>query len=376
MKKSPLKKIPMVDLHRQYKSIKKEIDCAIFDVIKESGYINSRFVKKLEQEIAEYCKIKYAVGVNSGTDALYLSLWALGIKQGDEVITTPFTFIATAEVIVLLEARPVFVDVDYETYNIDADLIEKKITKKTKAIIPVHLFGFPYEMDKIKKIAKKHNLFLIEDAAQAIGAEYNGKRIGSFGNTGCFSFFPSKNLGAYGDGGIIITDSKKLAERLKILRNHGSKIKYFNEEIGVSSRLDGIQASILSVKLKHLDKWNRKRREMAELYNSLLKNINWIGLPKENKSCNHVYNQYTIRVKNGKRDKLKKYLEKKGISSMIYYPLPLHLTKAMRYLGYKKGSFPVSEKLSKQVLSLPISADLKKEEVKYIVDVINRFTFD
>lgn len=376
MKKIPLKKIPMVDLNRQYKSIKKEIDCAISDVIKESGYINSRFVKELEQKIAKYCGTKYAIGINSGTDALYLSLWALGIKQGDEVITTPFTFIATVECISLLNAKPVFVDVDYETYNIDVDLIEKKITKKTKAIIPVHLFGLPCEMDKIKKIAKKHNLFLIEDAAQAIGAEYVGKRIGSFGNTGCFSFFPSKNLGAYGDGGIITTNSKKLAERLIMLRNHGSKIKYFNEEIGVSSRLDGIQASILSVKLKHLDKWNRERREIAKLYNSLLKNISWIELPKENKDSRHVYNQYTIRIKNGKRDKLKKYLEEKGISSMIYYPLPLHLTKAMKYLNYKKGSFPVSEKLSKQVLSLSISADLKKKEVKYIVDVINRFTFD
>ena len=366
MKKNPLKKIPMVDLNRQYISIKKEIDCAISDVIKESGYINSRFVKKLEQEIAKYCGTKYAVGVNSGTDALYLSLWALGIKQGDEVITTPFTFIATAECISLLNAKPVFVDVDYETYNIDADLIEAKITKKTKAIIPVHLFGFPCEMDKIKKIAKKHNLFLIEDAAQAIGAEYMGKRIGSFGNTGCFSFFPSKNLGAYGDGGIITTNNKKLAERLKMLRNHGSKIKYFNEEIGVSSRLDGIQASILSVKLKHLDKWNRKRREIARVYNSLLKNINWIELPKENKGSRQVYNQYTIRVKNGKRDKLKKYLERRNMSSMIYYLQPLHLTEAMKYLDYKKGSFPFSEKLSKQVLSLPISADLKKKEVEYI----------
>lgn len=376
MKKDSLKKIPMVDLNRQYKSIKKEVDCAISDVIKESGYINSRFVKKLEQEIAKYCETKYAIGVNSGTDALYLSLWALGIKQGDEVITTPFTFIATAECISLLNARPVFVDVDYETYNIDVDLIEKKITKKTKAIIPVHLFGLPCEMDKIKKIAKKHNLLIIEDAAQAIGAEYMGKRIGSFGNTGCFSFFPSKNLGAYGDGGIITTNNKKLAERLKMLRNHGSKAKYFNEEIGVSSRLDGIQASILLAKLKYLDKWNKKRREIARVYNSLLKNINWIELPKENKDSKHMYNQYTIRVKNGKRDKLKRYLERKNISSMIYYPLPLHLTKAMKYLGYKKGSFPVSEKLSKQVLSLPLSPDLKKKEAEYIVNLINKFTFD
>ena len=372
MRKIPLKKIPMVDLYVQYKSIKKEIDYAIYDVIKESGYINSRFVKKLEEEIAKYCETKYAVGVNSGTDALYLSLWALGIKQGDEVITTPFTFIATAECISLLNAKPVFVDVDYETYNIDVDLIEEKITKKTKAIIPVHLFGFPCQMDKIKKIAKKHKLLLIEDAAQAIGAEYKGKRIGSFGNTGCFSFFPSKNLGAYGDGGIITTNSKKLAERLKMLRNHGSKIKYFNEEVGVSSRLDGIQASILSVKLKYLDKWNRKRRDIAQVYNSLLKNINWIELPKENKDYKQVYNQYTIKVKNGKRNKLKKYLEEKGISSMIYYPLSLHLTKAMKYLGCKKGSFPFSEKLSKQVLSLPLSPDLKKKEVKYICNIIKK----
>ena len=351
-------KIPMVDIYAQYESIKKEINAAIGEVIKNSAFIGGQYVEKFETEMAKFCNTKYAVGLNSGTDALYLSLWALGIGPGDEVITTPFTFFATAEVIARLGAKPVFVDINPDTFNIDENLIEEKITQKTKVIIPVHLFGLPANMDKINSLAKKYKLAVVEDACQAIGSEYKGKKIGSIGDIGCFSFFPSKNLNAYGDGGMVTTDNQKLAEKIKILRNHGSKIKYYNDEIGVSSRLDGIQAAILSVKLKHLNKWNKSRQNIANTYNNLLKDIDGIEISKYDldKNTKHVYHQYTLKIKNGKRDELKKYLENEGISSMIYYPLPLHMMKAFEYLKIKKGSLPVTEKMSEEVLSLTIES--------------------
>ena len=369
------KKIQMVDLYAQYKLIKKEINGAIESVIKDSAFIGGFYVEKFEKEMAEYCGTKYALGLNSGTDALYLALWALGIKEGDEVITTPFTFFATAEVITRLGAKPVFVDINPNTFNIDENLIEEKITKKTKAIIPVHLFGLPANMGKILEIAKKYKLFVVEDACQAIGAEYDGKKVGCLGDVGCFSFFPSKNLNGYGDGGMVVTNNEKLTEKIKMLRNHGSKIKYFNDEIGVSSRLDGIQAAILSVKLKYLNEWNKNRQNIADIYNKLLGDIDSIEVPKYNldKKTKHVYHQYTLKIKNGKRDELKKYLEENNVSSMIYYPLPLHFLKAFGYLGIKKGSLPVAEKICGEVLSLPIYAELNNKKIIEIAKLIKKY---
>lgn len=373
IKMSNKNNIVMVDLYAQYKSIKKEIDSAIDNVIKDTAFIGGKYVEKLESDIAKFVGTKYAVSLNSGTDALYLALWAMGIGEGDEVITTPFTFFATAEVIARVGAKPVFVDIDPKTFNIDTGKIEEKITKKTKAIIPVHLYGYPAEMDKIMKIAKKHKLKVIEDACQSIGAKYRAKMTGAIGDIGCFSFFPSKNLGAYGDGGIVTTNDKKLAEKITMLRNHGSKIKYYNDEIGVSSRLDGIQAAILSTKLKHLREWGKERNRVANEYRKLLKDIDWVELPEYeiSKATTHVYHQFTIRVKNGKRDQLQKYLADNGIASMIYYPVPLYSLEAFSYLKLDKKDFPESEKAVKEVLSLPIYPELRTPQIAKIAKHIN-----
>lgn len=347
-------KIDSLGIKRQYKLIKKEIDSSIKRVLDSGVFIGGEEVLKFEKELAKFLKVKYAVSVNSGTDALFLSLKALGIKEGDEIITTPFTFIATAEVIANLGARPVFADIS-ETFNINPKEIEEKITKKTKAIIPVHLFGKMADMKEIMKIARKHNLYVIEDSAQAIGA---GKITGDLA---CFSFFPSKNLGGFGDGGAIATNNKSLAEKLKLLKSHGSSLneKYLNLIPGFNSRLDAMQAAVLRVKLRHLLKWNKIRIEKARYYSNKLD------------FKNNVFNQYTIRAKD--RDKLKKYLEKKGIPANTYYPLPLHLQPAFKYLGYKKGDFPASEKASKEVLSLPVYPELKKAEQDYIIKCIKDF---
>lgn len=365
----------MVDLTAQYRSIKKDLDKSIKDVISSTAFVGGPFVEKLEKELAKFLGVKYAVTLNSGTDALYLALWALGIKEGDEVITTPFTFFATAEVAARFGAKPVFVDIDPETFNIDAEKIEKAITKKTKAIIPVHLFGYPANMDKIMKLAKKYKLTVIEDACQAIGAKYNGKYVGGIGQIGTFSFFPSKNLGAYGDGGLLTTDNKKIADKVILLRNHGSIVKYYNDEIGVSSRLDGLQASILSAKLKYLKQWNKARANVAKQYDKLLKNIDWIELPKYeiNSNRTHVYHQYTIKIKNGKRNQLHKYLASKGIASMIYYPVALHELKAFKYLKIKRNAYPESIKATEEVLSLPIYPELKSSMIQRICKEIQNF---
>lgn len=365
--------IPMLDLKVQYQSIKKDIDEAIKSVIDDTAFINGNYVKKLEEQIAAYCNTSYAAALNSGTDALYLSLWSLGIKKGDEVITTPFTFFATAEVIALLGAKPVFVDIEYDTFNINPDLIKEKIIKKTRAIIPVHLFGQMAKMDDIMKIARKYKLQVIEDAAQAIGSKLRENKAGSIGNIGCFSFYPTKNLGGYGDGGMIVTNNKQLADKIKMLRNHGSVVKYDNETIGVNSRLDGIQASILDAKLKYLDKWNKQRRIAANLYNKKLKKISAIEIPKEIDNIYHTYHQYTIRIKSGKRDKLKQYLFENGVSTMIYYPKPLHLLKAFSYLKHKEGDFPEAEKASREVLSLPIYPEITEKQVNYITKLIEKY---
>jgi len=384
-----------LDLKAQYRSVKKEIDRAIKRVLESGQFIGGQEVENFEKEFARFCGVKYAISVNSGTDALFLSLKALGIGSGDEVITTPFTFIATAEVIANLGAKPVFVDINPQTFNIDPSKIEKAITKKTKAIILVHLFGQMADMDEIMRIAKKYKLFVVEDAAQAIGAKIkfpisnfqfsNKSQIsksklkikwrmaGAIGDVGCFSFFPSKNLGAFGDGGMVVTNNKKLAEKICLLRNHGSspKEKYLNLILGTNSRLDAIQAAILRVKLKYLKKWIKKRQEIANYYNQFLQGIGDIQVPEILLDRTHTFHQYTIRTKN--RDKLKKYLEKNGIPTMIYYPIPLHLQPAFKCLGYKKGDFTESEKASKEVLSLPMYPELKIREQNWIVKKIKEF---
>jgi len=362
-----------LDLTAQYKSIKKEIDEAVKRVLESTVFIGGKEVEEFEKEVAEFCGVKYAIGVNSGTDALFLSLRALGIGPGDEVITTPFTFIATAGVIANCGAKPVFVDIDPEIFNIDPSKIEKAITKKTKAILPVHLFGQMADMDRIMRIAKKHKLYVVEDAAQAMGAKYKGKKAGAMGDCGCFSFFPSKNLGAYGDGGIIITNNEKLAEKIRLLKNHGSspKEKYLNLIVGTNSRLDAIQAAILIVKLKYLAKWSRERAKKASCYNEKLKRVGDIVTPVTVSGRNHIFHQYTIRTKS--RDELQKHLKKKEILAMIYYPLSLHLQPAFRDLEYREGDFPESEKAAKEVLSLPIYPELKKEEQGLIIKKIKEF---
>jgi len=367
-----------LDLKKQYQSIKKEIDQAVKNTLDNCNFILGPEVEKLENNVAKYCDVKYGIALNSGTDALLLSLRALGIKSGDEIIVPSFTFIATAEVVALLGAKPVFADINPKTFNIDSGKIEKLITKKTKAIIPVHLFGLMAEMDEIMKIAKKHKLRVIEDAAQAIGAKYlpagkhgRKKSVCSFGDCGCLSFFPSKNLGGYGDGGMVVTNNKKLAEKIRILRAHGTKRKYYHQIIGTSSRLDALQSAVLNVKLKHLDKWTKARQKNAIYYTQKLKNIKEINVPAFPYPVFHVFNQYTIRTE--KRDQLQKYLTRNGIPTQIYYPFPLHIQPAFRYLGYKKGSLPETEKACREVLSLPIYPELTRKEQNYIIKKIKEF---
>jgi dTDP-4-amino-4,6-dideoxygalactose transaminase len=363
-------KVPFLDLKRQYSAIKKEMDEAVFSVLSNTQFILGPEVKSLEEKIASYCRTKFAIGVASGTDALLLSLRACGVKMGDEVITTGFSFFASAGVISRLGANPVFVDIDPETYNINPDQIEKKITPKTKAIMPVHLFGQCADMDPIIEVARKHNLKVIEDAAQAIGAEYKGKKAGAIGDFGCFSFFPSKNLGGAGDGGMVTANDPEMAEVVRVLRVHGSKPKYYHSTIGYNSRLDTLQAAILSVKLKYLDDWTKKRREHAEAYNSAFKDLDMIT-PKEESFNYHIYNQYTIAVKN--RDELRNYLKEKQIGHDTYYPVPLHLQECYKFLGYKKGDLPISEKKAEEVVSIPIYPELTEEEQEYVISTIKGF---
>jgi hypothetical protein len=364
-------KVDQLGSKKQYLSIKKEIDTAILKVVGSGFYIGGEEVNSFEKKVARFLKVKYAVSVNSGTDALFLSLKAAGVKNGDEVITTPFTFIATAEVIANLGAKPVFVDIESDTFNINPNLIEKEITSKTKAIIPVHLFGQPAEMDKIMAIARKYKLSVIEDAAQSFGAEFRERMVGTIGNCGAFSFFPSKNLGCFGDGGLIATNDIKFEKNLRFLKNHGSSQtdKYKNLILGVNSRLDAIQASILKVKLKYIRGWNKERVKIAAYYSDNLKNIKEIILPAI--TAGHVFNQYTIMAEN--RDKLKLFLEKNGISTKIYYPLALHLQPAFKYLNYRKGDFPVSEEISNKVLSLPIYPELSEKEQSAVISKIKEF---
>ena len=360
--------IPMVDLKRQYHNLKKEIDAAVSDVLEQTRFILGPNVSALEEEIAAYHDLPYAIGVANGTDALLLALRACGIEAGDEVITTTFTFIATAEVIAILKAKPVFVDICPDTYNLDCSKIAEKITAKTKAIIPVHLFGHPADMQPIMEIAAKFNLKVIEDCAQAFGAKYNGAKVGTIGDVGCISFFPSKNLAGYGDGGMVITKNEEIAQKIKILRNHGSGKRYYHQEIGYNSRLDEIQAAIIRVKLKKIDQFNEARRQNAAAYCAAI-NRKDIILPVVASDCEHVYHQFTIRAKN--RDVLADALQKKDIASAVYYPVPLHQQEVFLKSGNIQVQLPQSERCAQEVLSLPMFPELNREEIRLIADVIN-----
>ncbi|MCK4649033.1 DegT/DnrJ/EryC1/StrS family aminotransferase [bacterium] len=380
-------RIPLVDLKSQYEEIKKEIQEAINRVLDNTAFILGEEVTKFEEEFAKFCGAKYGIGTSSGTSALHLALLSLGIGEGDEVITTPYTFTATVETIIHSGAKPVFIDIHPRNYNVDLQKLEEfikkrcKISSKTgqlanrltgklvKAIIPVHLYGQPCDLDPILELAEEYNLKVIEDACQAHGGEYKGKRVGSIGDVGCFSFYPGKNLGAYGDGGMVVTNDEKIANKIRCLRDHGRREKYEHLIVGYNYRLDALQAAILRVKLKYLDEWNEKRRKNASIYNELLKDLD-IVIPYEEEYVKHVYHLYVIRTK--ERDEVYKFLQKKGIACGIHYPLPLHLQKAYRYLGYKEGDFPVAEECAREVISLPIYPELKREEIEYIVKTLKK----
>jgi len=363
-------KVPLLDLKRQYASIKGEIDAAIREVVDAQVFIKGPKVSELESKVAEYCGTKRAVGVASGTDALLLSLMAYGVGRGDEVITTSYTFFATAGSVARLGAVPVFADVERATYNLDPRLVEAAITPRTKAIIPVHLYGQCADMDPLMRIAEKHGIVVIEDAAQAIGSEYKGRRAGSIGHVGCFSFFPSKNLGAFGDGGMVTTNDAAIADKLVSLREHGQTEKYFYWTVGANSRLDALQAAILLVKLRHLDDWSNGRAKNAEHYNRCFAG-SAVGTPHRETHSRHIYNQYMVRV--GKRDALEAHLKEKGVGCALYYPLPLHLQTCFKDLGYKEGDLPESEAAARETLSIPVFTELRQEELDYVADTILEF---
>lgn len=363
-------KVPSFSLTKQNEMLYDEIMEALGGLIKSGQFIMGPDLVKLEEEIGSRCKSKYAYGVSSGTDALQLALLAAGIGPGDEVITTPFTFVATATSILHVGAMPVFCDIDPKTFNIDADQIEGLITDRTKAIIPVHLYGQMADMDKIMNVAKKHNLVVIEDAAQALGATYKSEPACSFGDLACLSFYPTKNLGAFGEAGMVLTSNEKYAQSVKLLRVHGVSNRYFHDMLGYNSRMDTMQAAILNVKLKYFDSWTEKRRQIAKLYDTLLGDLPEVTIPYKDENAGHIYHQYTIRVK--KRDVVYRELSLMGISTMIYYPLPLHLQPIMQHLGYKKGDFPETEKAANEVLSLPMFPELTEEQVKLVADELKK----
>ena len=360
--------IPIFDSKRQYAQIGADVEKAVVEVLRSGSYILGQNTKILEQELAEYIGAKYSIGLNSGTDALHLALRALDIGNGDEVITTAFTFVATAEAIGIVGAVPVFVDIDADTFNIDPAKIEEAITPKTKAIIPVHLYGQPCDMDAIMDIAKRHNLHVIEDCCQAIGATYKGQMVGTFGEFGCFSFYPTKNLGTMGDGGLLTTNSDSLKDRVIALRNHGGAVRYYHDEIGVNSRLDEIQSAILRVKFPYINEWNAKRRERAAIYNELFASCEDIITPKELDDTYCVYHQYTVKIPN--RDEIFAKLHEAGVGAMLYYPVPLHLQKVHDYLGMGKGSLPITEQNTDIVVSLPMFPELTREEQETIASTL------
>lgn len=373
-----MKKIQMVDLRSQYLKIKDEVDSSIQEVIDSCAFINGPAVKNFQSELEDYLDVKHVIPCANGTDALQVAMMALDLKPGDEVIAPSFTFIATAEVIALLGLTPVLVDVESDTFNIDPESVEKAITPKTKAIVPVHLFGQSANMEALQEIADKHNLYLIEDTCQAIGAAYKYndgkiKKAGTIGDIGCVSFFPSKNLGAYGDGGAIFTHDDKLAEKMRSIVNHGMKVRYYHDMVGVNSRLDSIQAAILSVKLRHLDEYAADRQRAASYYSRAFEAYPQLKTPFIWEKSTHVFHQYTLITEGIDRNELQKHLMEKDIPAMIYYPVPLHMQKAYLDPRYKEGDFPVTESLSEKVISLPMSSELDEEQLEYITSAVIEF---
>ena len=370
--------IQMVDLKGQYEKIKEEVDLRIQGVMNSASFINGPEVKAFQSDLEQYLQVKHVIPCANGTDALQIAMMALGLKPGDEVITTTFTFVATAEVIALLGLTPVLVDCDPESFLISTEAIEAAITSKTKAIIPVHLYGQCADMEAISRIAEENNLFVIEDAAQSIGSSFHfsdgkSKQSGTIGNFGCTSFFPSKNLGCYGDGGALFTNDDKLAEKARMIVNHGMKVRYYHDEIGVNSRLDSIQAAVLGVKLKHLNDYGNARRKAAWFYDEAFKDMPEITTPKRVTNSCHVFHQYTLKIKGVDRDKLQTHMMENNIPAMIYYPVPLHQQKAYRDSRYEDGAFPIAEQLAKEVMSLPMHTELDEEQLTKITKTLKNF---
>ncbi|MEQ8363082.1 MAG: DegT/DnrJ/EryC1/StrS family aminotransferase [Cyclobacteriaceae bacterium] len=373
-----MKKISMVDLQGQYQNIKPEIDQAIQGVLDSTAFIKGPQVAQFEKSLSDFHEEAHAITCGNGTDALQIAMMGLNFKPGDEVILPVFTYVATAEVIALLGLKPVFVDVKENTFNLDVDQVEAKITSKTVAIVPVHLYGQCADMEPILAVAKKNKLYVIEDYAQAFGAQYTFKdgfikKAGTMGTIGCTSFFPSKNLGCYGDGGALVTTDKSLAEKIRIIANHGQRVKYYHDLIGVNSRLDTLQAAILDVKIKHIKSYERNRQSVANFYDRELGEISFLNLPFRDSKSTHVFHQYTLQLKGVDRDHFRHYLDSFGIPSMVYYPVPLHFQKAYQISGIGKGAFPVSEKLSENVVSLPIHTEMDNEQLSYICEKIKNY---
>jgi dTDP-4-amino-4,6-dideoxygalactose transaminase len=369
-------KVPLLDLHAEYESVRGEILPAVERVLESQQFILGPEVGALEEEVARYAGARYGVGCASGSDALLLALMALDVKAGDEVITTPYSFFATASAVTRLGARPVFVEIDPRTFNLDTALVEDAITSATRAILPVHLYGQCAEMEALVRISRRHNLPLVEDGAQAIGAEDGGARAGSIGDVGCFSFYPTKNLGAAGDAGMLTTNDEKLAERLRTLRAHGAESRYFHKEVGINSRLDSIQAAVLRVKLPRLDEWSQARKANAERYRGLFTDAGLaeeVRLPFEREGVRHIYNQFVISVDAERRDALREHLKRAGVGTEVYYPVPLHLQECFSFLGYRAGDFPEAEKAARRTLALPIYPQLSGEQQQHVVDSIREF---
>ncbi|NMD00612.1 MAG: DegT/DnrJ/EryC1/StrS family aminotransferase [Bacteroidales bacterium] len=373
-----MKEIKMVDLYSQYTEIKEEIDNAIQSVIDKTSFVKGTEVNSFEKELATYLSVKHVISCGNGTDALQIALMALGLKPGDEVITTTFTFIATAEVIALLKLNPVLIDIDPNTFLIDVKTIENAITNKTKAILPVHLFGQCANMEIIMEIARKHNLYVVEDVAQALGSDFyfsdgTKAKAGTIGHIGCTSFFPSKNLGCFGDGGALYTNDEDLAKKIRSIANHGMTQRYYHDHIGINSRLDSLQAAILSVKLKKLDNYHKRRQEAAAYYDRELSGLSWLQIPQRVSWSNHIFHQYSIILKNAPRDEFKNYLEKNNIPSMIYYPVPIHLQKAYEQYKFNITQFVNANFVSQNIISLPMHTELSNDQLLYICETIKKF---
>jgi len=369
-------KVPQLDLQAQYQTIRDEVRVAVDRVFESQQFVMGAEVQALEEEIAEYSQAKFAIGCASGSDALLLALMSCGIGPGDEVITTPFSFFATAAAIARLGARPVFVDIDERTFNINPALIAEKISTQTKTIMPVHLYGQCAEMDPLIELGREHTIPIIEDAAQAIGAEDVGRRAGSMGTIGCFSFYPSKNLGGAGDGGMLTTNAVEHAQRLRMLRLHGEEQKYHHKIVGINSRLDALQAAVLRVKLRHLDEWTNARQRKAQQYELMFADAGLseeVETPFVRAGARHIFHQFVIRIRDGRRDALRAHLRERGVGTDIYYPVPLHLQECLAYLGYKEGDFPVAERAAKETLALPVYPELTDQQQEYVVSAIGEF---